>query len=205
MLALLRVSISDEEMVAIIRQLVEKACAGDVSAAKLIMSYKLGKPAAAPNPDEIDRDEWEHYQRDTINLDEVQQVLGSMPARVGNDIARTALPIMAQSQKDALANQLVKDQSAARKVTKEKAVTEQITQEHAPIPNGNSSENESPILGSPSSIHDRRTTIHDSRSTIHDQRPTISESTPIRNGNSRKKRRKGTFRAAPATQKKRAG
>src|SRR5882724_12828810 len=50
MLALLRASISDEEMVAIFRKLVEKARAGDVSAAKLLMSYNLGKPAAAPNP-----------------------------------------------------------------------------------------------------------------------------------------------------------
>ena len=81
MLALLRASISDDEMVAIIRALVTQARAGDVSAAKLLMSYNLGKPAPAPNPDEIDRDEWDHYQRDTIKLDEVQQVLGSLPAR----------------------------------------------------------------------------------------------------------------------------
>src|SRR5437764_10479304 len=57
MLALLRASISDEEMVAIIRALVEKARAGDVSAAKLIMSYKIGKPLPAPDPDQLDRDE----------------------------------------------------------------------------------------------------------------------------------------------------
>src|SRR5258707_11370129 len=73
MLALLRASISDQEMVAIIRMLVEKARAGDVSAAKLLMNYKLGKPGPAPNPDEMERDEWEHFQRDTINLQEVQQ------------------------------------------------------------------------------------------------------------------------------------
>ncbi len=42
MLALLRASIADEEMVAIIRVLVEKARGGDVSAAKLLMSYSLG-------------------------------------------------------------------------------------------------------------------------------------------------------------------
>src|SRR6267154_513779 len=107
MLALLRASISDEEMVAFIRKLVEKARAGDVSAAKLLMSYKLGKPAPNPNPDQIDRDEWEHYQRDTINLQEVQQVLGALPARVGNDIARTALPVMTQARQEALASQLV--------------------------------------------------------------------------------------------------
>lgn len=106
MLALLRTSISDEHMVAIIRKLVEKACAGDVSAAKLLLSYQLGKPAAAPNPDAIDRDEWEHYQRDAIHLQEVQQVLGSLPARVGNDIARTALPIMTQARTRELATQL---------------------------------------------------------------------------------------------------
>src|SRR5260370_28301433 len=116
MLALLRASICDEEMVAIIRKLVEKTRAGDVSAAKLLLSYKLGKPAPAPNPDQIDRDEWEHYQRDTINLQEVQQVLSSLPARVGNDIARTALPIMTQTRKEALSSQLVKNLPAARKV-----------------------------------------------------------------------------------------
>jgi hypothetical protein len=61
MLARLRASISDEEMVAIIRALVAKAVDGDIGAAKLIMTYKRSKPASAPNPDEIDRDEWEHY------------------------------------------------------------------------------------------------------------------------------------------------
>src|SRR5438309_4921237 len=58
MLALLRAAISDDTLVAIIRMLVEKALAKDVSAAKLVLSYKLGKPGPAPNPDQIDRDEW---------------------------------------------------------------------------------------------------------------------------------------------------
>src|SRR5262249_48668498 len=122
MLALLRASISDEEMVAIFRMLVTQAIAKDVSAAKLVLSYKLGKPAPAPNPDQIDRDEWEHYQRDTINLQEVQQGLGSLPARVGNDIARTALPIVTQAQREALASQLVKNLPATHKPTKERDV-----------------------------------------------------------------------------------
>jgi hypothetical protein len=98
MLALLRTTISDEEMVDIIRVLVDKAKNGDTSAAKILLSYKIGKPAPAPNPDQIDRDEWEHYQKDTINLQEVQQVLSSLPAKVGNDIARTALPIVTKAR-----------------------------------------------------------------------------------------------------------
>jgi hypothetical protein len=135
MLALLRNSITDEEMVAIIRVLVEKARAGDVSAAKLLMSYNLGKPAAAPNPDEIDRNEWEHYQRDTIKLDQVQQVLGSLPARVGNDIARAALPIITQARKDELASRLVENSPREPKPTKETEVATEQAPEGAPIPN----------------------------------------------------------------------
>jgi hypothetical protein len=164
MLALLRASISDEEMVAIIRMLVRKACEGDVSAAKLIMSYKLGKPAPAPNPDEIDRDEWDHYQRDTIKLEQVQQVLGSFPSSVGNDIARTALPVVTQARKQALAGQLGENRPVARNVTKEPEVVTQLGHKDAPIPNGNSG-------NSKSSINDQRSTIHDQRSTTNDAPP----------------------------------
>jgi hypothetical protein len=125
MLALMRTCISEEELVAIIRALLDKAIKGDTSAAKIILSYKIGKPAPAPNPDEIDRDEWEHFQRDTINLQEVQQVLGSLPARVGNDIARTALPIMTQARQEALASQLIANLPAARKAKQETRVANQ--------------------------------------------------------------------------------
>src|SRR5439155_22551300 len=118
-----------------IRALVEKARAGDVSAAKLLLSYKLGKPLPAPNPDEIDRDEWEHFQRDTINLEEVQQVLGSLPARVGNDIARTALPIMTQARQEALASQLVEKMPNPRKATKTNGVADKNAEKRAPLPN----------------------------------------------------------------------
>jgi hypothetical protein len=134
MLALLRATISDEDMLAIIHKLIEKARAGDVSAAKLLMSYNLGKPAAAPNPDEIDRDEWEHYQRDTIHLQEVQQVLGSLPARVGNDIARTALPIMTRARQHELAAQLQDTQSQSSKVDAAEPVTRETPEMARPLP-----------------------------------------------------------------------
>jgi len=168
MLALLRASISDEEMVAIIRMLVTQALAKDVSAAKLVLSYKLGKPAPAPNPDQIDRDEWEHFQRDAINLEEVQQVLGSLPSKVGNDIARTALPIMTDARKEALAGQLVANLPDARKPTKEIEVATEQPGEDAPIANGKSG-------------HKSRAV----QSTIHDQRSTTNETPPIANRKSK--------------------
>jgi hypothetical protein len=178
MLALLRASISDEEMVAIIRALVAKAVDGDVSAAKLIMSYKLGKPLPAPNPDEMDRDEWDHYQRDTINLEEVQQVLGSLPSSLGNDLARTALPVMTQARKAEITNHLTKNQPAARKVRKNPSVAPKTQQTSAPIPIGNSGE----VAGDGWRV--AGTPIHDPRSTIHDQRSTTNDTPPIPIGNS---------------------
>lgn len=177
MLALLRVTISDEEMVAIIRALVDKARDGDVSAAKLIMSYKLGKPAPAPNPDEIDRDEWEHYQRDTIQLQDVQQVLGSLPSCVGNNLARTALPVMSQAGKQAIASQLAKNGPAARKVAKDNEVANEQAQEGAPIPIGNSGANSSPSNRDPRfTNNDQRSTTNDSASPIPNRKSDTSRS-----------------------------
>jgi hypothetical protein len=194
MLALLRASISDDDMVAIIRKLVEKARAGDVSAAKLLMSYQLGKPAPAPNPDEIDRDEWEHYQRDTINLEEVQQVLGSLPARVGNDIARTALPLMTQQRQEALASQLVQHLPSSRKVTAKTEVATEMEQPSAPIPNRYSSRapDADPATRHPSPATSPATSDpaarHPSPATAA-ARSTINEAPPIANRKSRSKRR----------------
>jgi hypothetical protein len=179
-----------------------------VSAAKLLLSYKLGKPAPAPNPDQIDRDEWEHYQRDTINLQEVQQVLGSLPARVGNDIARTALPIVTQAHKEALASQLVKNLPAAQKPTKESGVAKQKAPKCAPIPIGNSNEsnratrNENrPAITCRVTLHgpastskdsgatnDNRRSTNDSRSTHHAPRSTSPA--PIANGKSVREQKK---------------
>jgi hypothetical protein len=170
MLALLRASISDEEMVSIIRMLVEKAQGGDVSAAKLIMSYKLGKPGPAPNPDEIDRNEWEHFQRDTIKLDEVQQVLGSLPARVWNDIARAALPVIGQARREQLACQLVENTPDTRKLTEESDVASKPPRGRAPISNGDTSEGHDAALV---------------QSASHDQRSTTNDPPPIPNGKSK--------------------
>jgi hypothetical protein len=106
MLDLFRTCISDQDMVHLFRVLYEKAMHGDVSAAKLVLAYKIGKPAPCPNPDAIDRDEWDHYQQDAIEPREMELVLGSLPTRVGNDLARTALPIMTEARTRDLAMQL---------------------------------------------------------------------------------------------------
>ena len=107
MLEVFRNAISEEEMVELCRMLYLKAVGGDVSAAKIILSYKIGKPLPAPHPDAIDRDEWDHYQSDAIREEEMKLVLSSLPTHTGNDIARVSLPIMTASRMNGLAAQLL--------------------------------------------------------------------------------------------------
>lgn len=136
MLDLFRTAITDEEMVRLYRVIYEKAANGDVSAAKLVIAYKIGKPSPCPDPDAIDRDEWDHYQHDAIEPAEMKQVLNSLPARVGNDIARTTLPLMAELQTRELAAQLQQDCPIPQEVTEETEDRTESSVASAPLANG---------------------------------------------------------------------
>src|SRR3984957_8505813 len=107
MLEMFRNAISEDEMFQLCRMLFMKAVGGDISAAKIILSYKIGKPLPAPHPDSIDRDEWDHYQKDAMNEEEMKLVMSSLPTQAGNDIARVTLPIMTTARMNDLAAQLL--------------------------------------------------------------------------------------------------
>jgi hypothetical protein len=108
MLAMFRNAITDEEMLQLCRVLFEKASKGDASALKMIWQYKVGKPLPAPNPDLIDRDEWNRYQTDAMTLDEMKQVLGRLPSSVGNTIVAASLPDIVKAFNQDLGQQLVR-------------------------------------------------------------------------------------------------
>jgi hypothetical protein len=107
MLEMFRNSITDEEMYGLCRVLYERAITGDMSALKMVWQYKLGKPLPAPHPDRIDRDEWDHFQKDAMTLDEMKKVLGQLPSRIGNAIVSAALPSIASTISHTLAQQLL--------------------------------------------------------------------------------------------------
>jgi len=107
MLEMFRNAITDEEMYLLSRILFERASTGDMAALKMVWQYKLGKPLSAPNPDMIDRDEWDHFQKDAMSLDEMKQVLGQLPSRIGNAIVSAALPSIASTISHTLAAQLL--------------------------------------------------------------------------------------------------
>jgi hypothetical protein len=55
--------ITEEEIEEIAAKLPEKAKAGDVAAARLFLSYAIGKPTAAVNPDTLDQQEWAVFRK----------------------------------------------------------------------------------------------------------------------------------------------
>jgi hypothetical protein len=107
MLEMFRNAITDDEMFQLCRLLFEKARGGDLGALKMIWQYKIGKPMAAPNPDMIERDEWNNYQTDVMTLDEVKQVLAGLPSSVGNAVVSTTRPQLNKAFSNYLLDQLL--------------------------------------------------------------------------------------------------
>ena len=68
----------------------------------------------------------------------MQHVLGSLPAKVGNDIARTALPIMTEARATALANQLHQGCPIPHEVVDTTPDVQEIPAETPPLANGKS-------------------------------------------------------------------
>jgi hypothetical protein len=93
-------------MQAIAGQLVTQAKLGHLPAIKLLFAYVLGKPAEAVNPDTLDVQEWQLYQRTPVTPEAMSTVLGSMHADLACTILRSALPEMTQAQASHLAGQL---------------------------------------------------------------------------------------------------
>ncbi len=85
-------TVTVEDLQAIVRQLLHKAKEGDVSAARLVLSYAIGKPDKAVDPDSLDRHEWEQFQQDRIHPDDLAAVAGGMQAPLACTLLRAALP-----------------------------------------------------------------------------------------------------------------
>ena len=73
----------------IIKALVAKAKEGHVQAAKLVLSYVLGKPQRVADPDLADVDEWELHEETAAMSQDMAEVLKAPPASVPLWTART--------------------------------------------------------------------------------------------------------------------
>ena len=82
-----------EDIKAIAEKLVLLAKHGDVAAAKLLLTYTIGKPQPAVQPDNLDVEEWEHLKNTAHLVKELPKAMGpglDLPLNV----ARIARPGM---------------------------------------------------------------------------------------------------------------
>lgn len=80
-------AVSPEDLKDIVRQVVVKARLGDLTAAKLVLSYVVGKPAAAVEPDRVELNEWELHSHRPAG----SQMTGLMAGGLRPDLANLAV------------------------------------------------------------------------------------------------------------------
>jgi len=68
--------VTAEDIQAIAEKLLQLAKAGDVAAAKLLLSYTIGKPQPAVEPDHLDVAEWEQLKATAFKFKELLQTMG---------------------------------------------------------------------------------------------------------------------------------
>jgi hypothetical protein len=86
--------VTPDEIRALAGRLLELAKEGDLAAAKLVMSYAVGKPAEAVNPDTLDVQEWQLFRQETGNADQLGEVVEGTPVALLCEMARSSVPIL---------------------------------------------------------------------------------------------------------------
>jgi hypothetical protein len=81
-------AITPDDVRGIFAKMAELALAGDVQAAKLVLAYAIGRPAAAPDPDRLDVQEWNHFKEAAPMLSEAVDLLTPDPAVLLDSVRR---------------------------------------------------------------------------------------------------------------------
>jgi len=88
-------AVTAQDIAAVAQALLRQAKEGNLAAARLLLSYTLGKPAAAVDPDTLDAQEWEGYRRVPDPGPEAAAMIGRMPVEFACEMARVVRPDMA--------------------------------------------------------------------------------------------------------------
>jgi hypothetical protein len=76
-------SATEENVERLANMLMEKAFAGDLAAAKLLLLYWIGKPKEVAEPDRVDVEEWELARQTVVRPDIAQETFASLPITIG--------------------------------------------------------------------------------------------------------------------------
>jgi predicted Zn-ribbon and HTH transcriptional regulator len=95
-------TVTEEEMQEVAKKLVELARQGDVAAARLLLSYAVGQPTPAVDPDTLDLAEWDIHRRTPVNVAELRQFMGGIPMALICKIAGVLTPCLEARAADAM-------------------------------------------------------------------------------------------------------
>lgn len=92
-------AVSDDDIREIIEALKAKAKGGDVAASKLLLSYTVGKPTAAADPDTLNQHEYQTIVNNHVtSMDGTCQVIQGMPIDALLMILRALIPVLFASK-----------------------------------------------------------------------------------------------------------
>jgi hypothetical protein len=111
-------AVTEEDLAAIARAMIEKAKAGDVAAARLVMQYTMGKPAEAVDPDRLDEMEWQQWTREEVTPTG-HEVFTGLHASAANVIARALVPAMQEEHFNELQRQIDEREEVRREEEEE--------------------------------------------------------------------------------------
>jgi hypothetical protein len=85
-------AVTEDDLQAIVRQLIQQAREGDVAAARLVLSYSIGKADKAVDPDTLDVQEFQQLQQGAVANQDFLALLGGLQAPLACTMLRALLP-----------------------------------------------------------------------------------------------------------------
>jgi hypothetical protein len=119
--------VTDEDIKDIMAMLLFKAKSGDVAAAKVLLSYTVGKPGPAVDPDGLDRAEAQRWEDDMVSKQAVERILNDVPAEVVALMARYSVPCRAEEQRQHVAGVLRAQQTEMKEAAAKALVARDAT------------------------------------------------------------------------------
>jgi hypothetical protein len=113
-------AVTDDDIRLLAQKLLEQAKQGDLASTKLLWLYTVGKPSHAVDPDTLDLQEWNIFQRTPADPGQVNAILRSMPVDLACTILRAAMPSLVEALQEGLAQKLERGWER-RRLKREKA------------------------------------------------------------------------------------
>lgn len=88
-------AVTPEEIHYLARSLIDRALEGNLAAAKLLLSYLIGKPGPAVDPDTLDQQEWQLHEQAAVPVAQLNELLNQVPADTANAIVQNSWPAVA--------------------------------------------------------------------------------------------------------------